>query len=189
MTLQNIAEKLEGLNVYETRCVDEEKVDIAFFAADVKEWEAVLSGILGEVMKPAGVKPTKEQIKELESYGGIWAGQTLFKKCGEGSTILAMFWPWDDGEHITLKMYKKETREESMEDEGEAGTEKKNCSNSTRSVSGSTFIARMESKLFVGIGLGVLLVTVLANLTWWFLVMGISLMTPGVVKIIRNRLG
>ena len=34
----------------------------------------------------------------------VKAGQTLFKKDFEGHSIIAMFWPWQDQAHTTLKI-------------------------------------------------------------------------------------
>ena len=53
----------------------------------------------------AAQKEFSRQAQEAVSgFGGIAKGQTLYY-CQEGpSFIFAMLWPWQDGEHITLKM-------------------------------------------------------------------------------------
>jgi hypothetical protein len=59
---------------------------------------------------PAWPSKTKlsPQVKEkIEEFGGVWEGQTLYFANPEGNFLLAMLWPWQDGEHITLKIAKR----------------------------------------------------------------------------------
>ena len=51
-----------------------------------------------------GVDKTEIDLRVTEKYGGIGVNQTLFKKNGEADIVIAMFWPWQDGVHATLKI-------------------------------------------------------------------------------------
>ena len=43
----------------------------------------------------------------VKAFGGIMPGQTLYFKSGEGGTVFAMLWPWQDGLRTTVKIIKK----------------------------------------------------------------------------------
>ena len=103
MTLKEIVEKFNELDVYEQRCVSDEYVELVFYSKEIDKWDKVLIDILGPAVKPAGVKPTKDDQDLTKDYGGIFDNQTLFKKDFDGVGVLAMFWPWQDGTYTTLK--------------------------------------------------------------------------------------
>lgn len=104
MVLNEIVERSKALGVYEKRTATDIYYEVVFYTKDTREWEKVLAGILGAAAKPPAVKPTKEDARITQEYGGIYQGQTLFRKqCGD-STVIAMFWPWQDGAHTTLKV-------------------------------------------------------------------------------------
>ncbi len=103
MTLKEIVEKFKELNVYEQRSVSDEYVELVFYSKEIDKWNKALVDILGPALKPAGVEPTKDDQDLTEDYGGIFGNQTLFKKEFDGVTVLAMFWPWQNGTYTTLK--------------------------------------------------------------------------------------
>ena len=102
--LNEIMEKCDAMNVYEKRTVSDNYYELVFFSKELDEWEQFFTDKLGNVSKPSNVKPTKEDLSLTEGYGGICANQTLFKKECDDDTIIAMFWPWQDNIHITLKV-------------------------------------------------------------------------------------
>jgi hypothetical protein len=104
MTLQDINGKIKDLTVFEKRKMTDEYTEIVFFNNDIDKWNSALSDILGPALKPAGVKPSKEIQTLANSYGGIYENQTLFKKDFEDSVVMAMYWPWQNNKHTTLKI-------------------------------------------------------------------------------------
>ena len=102
--MTEIIEKCEALEVSEKRSLSESYYEIVFFSEQVKEWVKILSDILGPPTKPPGTKPSKEDDRLTDEYGGICKNQTLFHKRDETDEVVVMFWPWQDGEHTTLKM-------------------------------------------------------------------------------------
>lgn len=88
----------------EKRRIEEGHSELVFFAKDIDAWHQVFSDVLGPAVKPAGQKPTKEDVRLTGDYGDIWTGQTLFMKDFEDVRVVAMFWLWEDGIHVTLKM-------------------------------------------------------------------------------------
>ena len=105
MVLKEIAEKCGALGVDQERRITEEQVDLVFLNEDTDQWNKLFSDIFGNAAKTAGKEPTEEDQRLTEAYGGIRKEQTLFKKQSNGKTVIAMFWPWQDGIHTTLKMY------------------------------------------------------------------------------------
>ncbi len=104
MTLSDILSKVQGLGVVDRRSMTEDYCELVFFSKDLETWHQVMAEALGEPRKPAGQEPTDADQSLTLNTGGIWIGQTLFEKRFDTATIIAKFWPWEDGEHITLKM-------------------------------------------------------------------------------------
>ena len=104
MTLREIIEKCSTLSVHEERCITDEYGELVFYNREIDEWKKILADIFGPAIKPAGVKPTKHDLNLTNDYGGIRVDQTLFKKEFDDYTVIAMFWPWGNNTHTTLKM-------------------------------------------------------------------------------------
>lgn len=103
MRLKEIIAGLGKLNIYEKRCISDEYDEIVFYNKDLDKWNKLFNDIFGPPFKPPGVKPTKEILALTADYGGITDNQTLFKKDFNDSTVIVMFWPWQDSIHTTLK--------------------------------------------------------------------------------------
>lgn len=104
MTLKEIVEKLSGLAIEEVRCSTENSHELVFTNEKMDEWDKIFTDILGPAVKPRGVKPTKEDQQITSKYGGIYSNQILYKKEFDDAIVLAMFWPWQDEVHTTLKL-------------------------------------------------------------------------------------
>ncbi len=104
MNLKQVFEQLSSLAIEEERSVSEDYLEIVFLNKEFSNWDKALSGILGPAVKPAGQAPTSEDDALTSEFGGIFDNQTLFKKDMDGKCVIAMFWPWQDKEHTTLKM-------------------------------------------------------------------------------------
>jgi hypothetical protein len=104
MRLKVILEKLNMLDVYEIRRATDEYVELVFYNEKQKDIDNTLNEMLGPPRKPAGVAPSQDDLGLTEEYGGIWDNQTLFVNECEGNTVMAMYWPWDDEVHTTLRM-------------------------------------------------------------------------------------
>jgi hypothetical protein len=104
MTLREIIERCGMLGVNEQRRRGDTYHELVFYQEEIDQWTKIFSDILGPAVKPQGAKPTKALLYLTKDYGGIWPGQTLFKKDFDDATVIAMFWPWQDGIHATLKM-------------------------------------------------------------------------------------
>ncbi|MBI9075039.1 MAG: hypothetical protein JEZ02_06470 [Desulfatibacillum sp.] len=104
MTPGDILKKCHSLSVAKTREMGDEYAELVFFSKDLEKWDEVLSEVLGPAEKKRDARPSREQQGLTRKLGGVRHGQTLFaKKCVQG-TVVAMYWPWRDRTHITLKL-------------------------------------------------------------------------------------
>jgi hypothetical protein len=104
MRLKEIIKKCDTLSIDEERRMSDEFCELVFYNKDTDEWNKIFADILDHAVKPAGIEPTEDDQYLTKDYGGILFGQTLFKKEFDDATVIAMFWPWQDGLHTTLKM-------------------------------------------------------------------------------------
>lgn len=104
MTLEDLSERYSNLNIYEKRAATAEYCELVFYSKETDDWNKVIASFLGPPIKVAGVKPTKHDMHLTEEFGGISDNQTLFKNGSDGTVVIAMFWPWQDTAHTTLKI-------------------------------------------------------------------------------------
>lgn len=104
MTLKEIIEACSRLSIFDKRIISDQYHELVFYNKEIDEWNKIFTVIFGPALKPAGAKPTRDDSRLTKDYGGIFANQTLFKKKFDDITVIAMFWPWQDNIHITLKM-------------------------------------------------------------------------------------
>ena len=104
MSLKVILEEFGMPSVREVRRATDEYAEIVFYNEKLGEIDAVLRGMLGTPRKPAGLEPSSDDLNLTREYGGIWLNQTLFVGAYEGCEVMAMYWPWEDEVHTTLKM-------------------------------------------------------------------------------------
>lgn len=104
MLIKAIIEKKGALEVYEERSVADDYCELVFYAKDADGWNAVLSEVMGPPVKPAGENPSREDQRITKKHQGIFKNQTLYRKDADGTTTIAMLWPWQDGQLITLKV-------------------------------------------------------------------------------------
>lgn len=100
---KQILEQCSGLAKYEKRQVDDDYVEIVFYAEDTAKWKQILTEALGPEINFEAAN-TEENLVFTEDYGGIIEGQCMFKKQEGDTAVIAMLWPWTDGELTTLKL-------------------------------------------------------------------------------------
>jgi hypothetical protein len=104
MKIQEITESFGHLKIGEKRCIEDEYAEMVVFQEELDDWYQIFEGFLGLPEKPAGKRPSKNHEKVTDAFGGIQKGQTLFQRSFDNISVIAMFWPWQDQEHVTLKM-------------------------------------------------------------------------------------
>lgn len=104
MTLEEISEKYTNLGICEKRTMTAKYCELVFYSKETDEWSRVIARSFGPPIKSAKAKPSKQDLRLTEEFGGICDNQTLFKKEADGTVAIAMFWPWQDDVHTTLKI-------------------------------------------------------------------------------------
>ena len=66
-----------------------------------------LAKLLGEPAWPSKKRLPIEIQDMVKNFGGIMAGQTLYFKGERSGAFFAMLWPWQDGQHTTVKIIQK----------------------------------------------------------------------------------
>jgi len=110
MMLTKITEKFGELVICEKRISTQEYCELVFLSKETEKWHSIFTETLGPAVKPPGKIPNREHRLLTKDYGGIWFNQTLFKKDFEDAIIIAMFWPWRDNIHTTLKLIRVEKK-------------------------------------------------------------------------------
>lgn len=104
MEIKEIIERCKEFEVFQQRKVNDNYAEIVMYTEGILKWSMIFNEILGIPVSPAGFNPTPEDTQITKDYGGIFAEQTLYKKDFPENTIIAMFWPWQDGKRITVKV-------------------------------------------------------------------------------------
>lgn len=102
-TLQKCKDR--ELGVQDKRAFTYERIELVIYAAEIAEWLQIFEQDYDGVRKPAGEKPTDDDLRLTHAYGGVNEIQVLFAcPLDDELTAIAMFWPWNDSEHVTLHM-------------------------------------------------------------------------------------
>ena len=104
MAIKELFSKVSHLELYQNRVQTDDYLEIVFYNRDSSDWQQVLTDMLGDARKHAGVSPDAGDLDLTRQTGGIRIEQTLFEKKTGDLTVIAKFWPWKDGLHTTLKM-------------------------------------------------------------------------------------
>lgn len=104
MTAKEIIKKLDKLEIHQQRRVSDSYAEIVIFNKEILFCSEIMEQLLGQPVSSAGIKPNAEDIELTKDFGGIFDEQTLYKKDFDRMRVLVMFWPWQDGEHTTLKV-------------------------------------------------------------------------------------
>ena len=104
VTISEILKKCDQLKVEEERVSSSGYTEQVIFADEIDQWNKVLTGVLGPAVKPAGQKTTPQYFALTVNFGGLFDDQTLFYKKFKEKSILAIFWPWKNKIHVTLKI-------------------------------------------------------------------------------------
>jgi hypothetical protein len=104
MTLKEIMDKCNMRDVCEVRHMTDDYAELVLSNRQLDSWSRILCDVLGPPKKPVGDKPSEEDLCLTKGYGGIWINQTLFRKEFGDLAVMAMYWPWQNYTHTTLKM-------------------------------------------------------------------------------------
>lgn len=97
--------KKKNLGIHDKRSFTFEKIELVVYQAEINEWQSIFEADYNGTKKMPGIKPSDDDMRLTRTYGGINEFQTLFVNALDQDLIaIAMFWPWNDKEHMTLHM-------------------------------------------------------------------------------------
>jgi hypothetical protein len=67
-----------------------------------------LQSLFGEPVFPSKNRLAYKVQQTVDGLGGVMPGQTLYYNDSGRESILAMLWPWKDGQRITVKIIQPE---------------------------------------------------------------------------------
>ncbi len=74
------------------------------FQQELDSLNLQLKSLLGEPVYPSKNRLLHKVQERVDGFGGIMPGQTLYYKDSGKDNILAMLWPWKDGQRTTIKI-------------------------------------------------------------------------------------
>ncbi len=104
MNVNDVLQRCSHLKSEGGSDISEDYVEREILIKDIEQWEEILTDMLGPPAKKAGDETTQFFFNLTVNYGGILDDQTLFYKKFNGTSIIAMIWPWKDKNEVTLKI-------------------------------------------------------------------------------------
>lgn len=104
-SLSLLSDRMQDLAVLETRSQTDAYVELVFLNEHQAAWDALLQEVFGSAVKEAPQRPSRAHRALTRAHGGINKGQTLYRTDADGTQVLAMLWPWQNGTHTTLKIF------------------------------------------------------------------------------------
>ena len=96
--------KEASLKIIDTRSLTFERVEMVVELKNLQKWKEIFAADFNGIRKDENIAPTSENLQITKAYGGLTEGQVLFQKDLERFTAIAMFWPWGDGQSMTVHM-------------------------------------------------------------------------------------
>lgn len=107
MVFNQIKEEVKKVSFDALRLDCDNLLEAVVVKDEVAKLAACLEKFFGQPAWPSKNRMSLQMRKILDSYGGIMAGQTLYYWTKGPETMLAMLWPWQDGNHTTIKLVKR----------------------------------------------------------------------------------
>lgn len=101
-----LLDELRKAPCQELRSNDEEYFELVVKVSDLPKVNQVLETFFGKPVKPAGTKPSSDDKKMTNEYGGIRDDQTLYHLAAEELYYYSFLWPWANGQLVTVKVFR-----------------------------------------------------------------------------------
>lgn len=104
MDFDAIRKNMKRFNFQELRTDCDNFFEGVIFQQEMDILSLQLKELLGEPVYPSKNRLALNVQKTIDGFGGIMPGQTLYYKSLGADSILAMLWPWKDGQRTTVKI-------------------------------------------------------------------------------------
>jgi len=106
MEFERLKTSIKSVGFESARKENDAYLELVIIRKQLSNLLVTLDGFFGSSVWPSGNALTPEIQEVIKDFGGIMQGQTLYFWHNGSAFIFAMLWPWQDGEHITLKLAK-----------------------------------------------------------------------------------
>lgn len=107
MQLTEIRKELGGVVFESIRADDNNYFEAVMAQAELVKLIGILEKFFSSTISPSENKLPAHIEKEINDLGGIFAGQSLYFNNQGDNILFAMLWPWQDGQHTTIKIVQK----------------------------------------------------------------------------------
>lgn len=106
ISFETIKKALKEVKFDSLRNDDQDNFEAVIVSGEMNNLIPRLEGFFGPPEFPSKKRLSGKIKENVDAYGGIMPGQTLYYSNEGSDTIFAMLWPWQDKQHITLKVIK-----------------------------------------------------------------------------------
>ena len=103
MHLCQVKDKLKEFRFDSLRLDCDNHFEAVILKNELEKLKVQLASLFGEPVWPSKKKMSRQIEDMVNGFGGIMAGQTLYFWSKDKDTVFVMLWPWQDGEHTTIK--------------------------------------------------------------------------------------
>ncbi|RJP27198.1 MAG: hypothetical protein C4533_08300 [Candidatus Omnitrophota bacterium] len=107
MEFNEIRKELEGVDFDTLRTDCDNYFEAVILKEELEKLRTRLEKTFGSPAWPSKEKLSMQVRQTIDSFGGIMSGQTLYYNTDGKDAIFAMLWPWQDGQHTTVKIIQK----------------------------------------------------------------------------------
>lgn len=104
MDFSELKKQVQGISFGEIRVDADNCFEAVTTTKDMGTLTSLIEQFLGPPVFPSLTPLSSAMQTAIQNYGGISNGQTLYYLCQGNSAVFAMFWPWGDKFHVTLKL-------------------------------------------------------------------------------------
>jgi hypothetical protein len=102
-----IRDEVKGSGLDALRADNTNYFEAVFMKEEFVKLNERLRNLFGEPAWPSKDKLTLQMHEAINEFGGIQDGQTLYFRNEGVNSVFAMLWPWQDGQHTTIKIIYK----------------------------------------------------------------------------------
>jgi hypothetical protein len=107
MQFKQLKKEIKAVTFESIRAESEEYFEAVVIKDHAQELAQKLESLFGPAVWPSKEKLSSKIQEAIDQFGGIMKGQTLYFLSDQECALFAMLWPWQDGQHITLKTGQK----------------------------------------------------------------------------------
>ena len=108
VTYEELLVEIKKLDIEEVRVNSDNLFELVIKVNLLTNLHFVLQDFFGPPFKPAGEIPSRTAQEYSSSFGGIRSNQTMYYIKHDNFCSRAMIWPWNDGTHVTVKIFRSQ---------------------------------------------------------------------------------